>query len=324
MKKFILGACILFCCFGLCRADDYPECLGLAKPQYLNAYTGIIAADSVNIRSGPGVTFEILCQLDKDDLVLVLEEKETPPWYKIRLPRHSKAFVHKEFAQMDKDGLYATITADSVNIRAEQGTNFNILGQLNKKEVVELISVNGDWYQIYPLTNETVSAWVNKKYVKKKSGKDLYLEQDEKFQKAYNLLHQARIFEEDLEDIKSALEKYEIIAQDLPESPQAKIALARIEILKLQVEAEEKEKEEQEKELALAALPLAQGKIIKMGKFWRDKGTHKLIQNGKTVYFLKSDTVNLNDFLDLSVQIWGKIIKPGKISTIEVEQIELN
>ena len=70
-KKFnltvIFGVCAVLIAAQtfFCRAED-------KKPE---PYTAVIIGDSVNLRSGPGVSFEILRKADKGDTVLVLGEE---------------------------------------------------------------------------------------------------------------------------------------------------------------------------------------------------------------------------------------------------------
>ncbi|MDD5747082.1 MAG: SH3 domain-containing protein, partial [Candidatus Omnitrophica bacterium] len=107
----------------------------------ITPYTGIITADAVNVRSGPGVDFEILCQLETDDLVLV--QDSTLDWLKITLPRIGKAYVSSQYL-IPTSTLLGTINANNINIRAGEGTNFNVIGQLNKNDPVEIVAKDGD------------------------------------------------------------------------------------------------------------------------------------------------------------------------------------
>jgi hypothetical protein len=67
------------------------------------------------------------------------------------------------------------------------------------------------------------------------------------------------------------------------------------------------------------------GTLKKASPFFKQPGTHKLIQNGKVVSFLKSDKVKLDDFLNLRVRARGGLEKDSgsKYPVVIVEDISI-
>jgi len=277
-----------------------------------DSFTGIITADSVNVRSGPSQHFEIVIQLDKDQLVLAQAQEQD--WIKIKLPRNSRAYVHRQYVD-SVSGLKGQILADRVNVRAGQGTQYNVLGQLNEEDTVEIISLSGDWYEIYPL-NDSCSAWVHKQFIKRHGQVSLFRQEEEISQQAQTLFDQAQLLEQNDISLDLALIKYKRIAAEFPQSLQAGVAQKRItnleELLKVQHKLEPDEP------------PLFEGKIVKTARSFKKKGTHKLIKNKKIICYLKSTNLDLDDHLDSEVQIWGQKqeAKRSKYPIIKVDYIK--
>ena len=79
------------------------------------------------------------------------------------------------------------------------------------------------------------------------------------------------------------------------------------------------------KDLPQVAPPIATGIIKPMGIFFKRRGTHRLIVDGKTAYYLRADDKDLlNNYSGYKVNIFGKTIEfPGqKIPLITVHKVE--
>lgn len=312
-----------------------------------DAFTGIITDTNVNIRSGAGVNFEILRKMNTGDIILVL--KNELDWYKIKLPRNSKAYVHKKFITMDGK-VYGYINANRVNIRAGHGTTFNVIGQLNKRDLIEVVDQNPAWAHIF--TNSHAFAWVHKNFIKNHGPASIYTSKENLDQEAWKLLQQAKQFElskdviSDKNEKRAAcIQKYKAIIRDYPKSlaannakkhitklskkttiskniPKSVPNTVKLKITKKQVKVEKQAVKN--KPLAKpVSQPIAQGKLIESGRFFSRPGSHKLRVKNKTKYYLKSQTIDLNTYIYHKVQIWGKIInsKKTKIPVIEVEYV---
>ncbi|MFH1063236.1 MAG: SH3 domain-containing protein [Candidatus Omnitrophota bacterium] len=336
MKKTIFNILLIGCVFIFSSLANDSAFSREAENQ---VFTGIINDNSVNIRSGPGVNFEILRKMDKDELVLVLGNELD--WYKLKLPRNSKAYIHNQFIKMG-DTNYGYINTDRVNVRAGKGTNFNVIGQLNANDLVEVIDQDNEWAQIF--TDINCFAWAHKDFVNNHGPASIYISKENVNQEAWKLLQQAKQFEQasgitDTDEKQAAcIQKYNAIIRDYPQTIAANSAkkcitrLSKIipvikkpepvsdELVKNQAQIQTEKKRLLVKP---ATNPIAQGKVVESGRFFYRPGTHKLIENNQTGYFLKSDTIDLNSYIYHNVQIWGKIISSDKtkIPTIEVEYV---
>ncbi len=315
-----------------------PNSSAFAQNTNSEPFTGKITADSVNLRSGPGVNFEILRKMDTGNEVLVVGIVNNE-WIKVSLPRNSKAFVHKDFIKQE-NSIYGVIKGKKVNVRAGEGTNFNVLGQLNPDNHVEIIVKGKDWFGIYPYTN--CLAWVHKDFVKKTGPAKNYIDNEAKKREGLKLLIEAENFEKKSKaaalksnDFSPIIQKYKVIIRDYAQSPANEIARSHIErlakiilqIKKAEIKLKADIETAKDKKTILSQPSTkadAQGKITETGKFFNRPGTHRLIKDGQTHYFLKSDTVNINDYTYHQVQVWGKIksSKKSKIPVIEVDFIK--
>ncbi|MFH1093372.1 MAG: SH3 domain-containing protein [Candidatus Omnitrophota bacterium] len=324
----LLCICLFFSCL-----TNYSGGWGFAQEKLSPPYSAIITGDSVSLRSGPGLNFEKLRKMDKDSTVLVVDSDHAE-WLKVSLPRNSNAFVHKDFISVE-NSVYGVITGKRVNVRAGEGTNFNVIGQLNPGNRVEIILKDKDWFQIYPYEN--CFAWVHRDFVKESGSAKIYIDIEAKKREGLKLLIEAEIFEQENKaaainsrDLSPIIQKYKVIIRDYAQSPANERANAHIEHLsqiKMQIKNPESQtKNGQETENNKKAIsiqpntkPDAEGKIDEAGKFFNRPGTHRLMKDGKTQYFLKSETVNLNDYTYHQVQIWGKIISSKKSAAPVIE-----
>lgn len=219
------------------------------EKEVFKASYAFINADRVNVRSGRGTNFEIIGQLNKDDGVITITQKQG--WYNIKLPEDALCFVHKDYV---KDNL---VIADKLRVRASRGTNFNILGILHRGDTVEILAKDGDWLKIAP--PKGFSGWIKENYI---------------------------TLSEETADEPSP--------KDLPPTQQ----LQQIKI---------------------------EGTVDESGKIIGQPGTHKLIKNKEIVYYLQSESVDLNYYTHEKVDITGELISSvnSAYSVINVTQITL-
>ncbi len=293
----------------------------------MSSYTGLITADAVNVRGGPGLNFEVICKLEKNDVVMV--EGGQMDWLKIALPRHGSAYIFASYIT-PQNPLVGTVNTDTINIRAGKGLEFSVLGQLQKNDSVELLAREGDWYQIY--TPQNCFAWVHKDFVKNQGPASLFLDQENRDHEAITLVLEAENFErselaraQTERNFAPIVQKYQTISRDFPHSRAADYAQQRIVALEQTVPPPATTAKSATGKAAAEPLggPIAEGRLMETGRVLYQVGTHKLIQHKKTVYFLKSETVNLNDFVYYPVQIWGTIDSAkGKIPVITVTHVQ--
>ncbi|MBM3889854.1 MAG: SH3 domain-containing protein, partial [Verrucomicrobia bacterium] len=115
-----------------------------------------VTGDRVNVRAANKPTAEVLLQLSQGDQVDLLEAlpapaaaAETVAFVKIRMPAAGVVWV----AQNMLDATGAVVAKNNVNLRAGPGTNFSVVGKINKGEQIQVVKKEGDWVQIKPTAN---------------------------------------------------------------------------------------------------------------------------------------------------------------------------
>jgi N-acetylmuramoyl-L-alanine amidase len=137
-----------------------------------NQNTIRIDASVVNIRTGPGLSYDIMTQIVGGEKINILSEENE--WYKIRLSNDQIGWVaswligNTEFsAASNKLG---TITVEKANIRSEGNLEASIIGEATKDSEFTILFQQNNWTQVQ--YNGQV-AWVSSELIeitaKKKS-----------------------------------------------------------------------------------------------------------------------------------------------------------
>lgn len=123
-------------------------------------YTNIVVeASVVNVRLGPGLSYDMMTQVQGGTVVNVLAEKNE--WYKIRLDDGRIGWIASWLVNNTEvtasQNLIATITASNVNVRAENNEEAEIVGTAVQGETFQLLYEESGWSQIH---YEGRIAWV--------------------------------------------------------------------------------------------------------------------------------------------------------------------
>ncbi len=299
-------------------------------------FAGVVTADRVNVRAGGNENYEILTQLNRGDKVVVLSREIG--WHKIKIPDACALFVNEQFVRPGPDGFL--INGKNVNVRVGAALDYNVIGQLNSGDRIEVMGREKDWYRIHPPAG--FAAWMKSDYVKYYSGVEQY-EREERERKEIREEFARLGAAADAELGKPAgdaglsplLEKYQDFVNLHPREPEAEGARSRIKELRLQRAEQELIRARRKVEEKLAELnrpadetgvpPVASGKIEDLGMIINRPATHKLTADGKTIYYLKSDSCDLNRFVYYRVAVWGKIMNepPAKHPLILVEKVKV-
>ena len=119
----------------------------IALANYTNV---VVKASSVNVRLGPGLSYDIMTQVQSETVVNVLAEENE--WYKIRMDdgrigRIASWLVDNTEVTASSD-LLATVTEPSVNVRAENNESSEIIGTAVLGETYTLLYEENGWSQI--------------------------------------------------------------------------------------------------------------------------------------------------------------------------------
>ncbi len=116
--------------------------------------------ESVNVRAGANINFEVLAKLSRGAEVVVLGKNFD--WYKVELPTTAKAYIRADYLKLHEDS-FGELNGDKVNIRARANSDSSSLGQLNKGDYVKVIRQINDWWQIEPPAQ--AAGWIHKDFL---------------------------------------------------------------------------------------------------------------------------------------------------------------
>lgn len=126
--------------------------LGSIGTVALANYTNVVVeASVVNVRLGPGLSYEIMTQVQGGANVNVLSEKNE--WYKVRLDDGRIGWIASWLVDNTEvaasQNLVATIIESSVNVREENSQEAEIVGTAVEGEQFNLLYEENGWSQIY-------------------------------------------------------------------------------------------------------------------------------------------------------------------------------
>lgn len=133
------------------------------EPQIL---IGKVNADNINVRADATASSKIICTLSYNDTIEVIGEAYG--WYRIRLPKHTNAFIRKDLV-ITINNKTARVAKERANIRLGANENAIILGKASKDEQLNIIEDLGDWYRIEP--PKDTFGWTHKKFIQIKEDK---------------------------------------------------------------------------------------------------------------------------------------------------------
>jgi len=137
------------------------------QPQVENAkfqFAGVVNADAVLVRSGPGDNYYITAKLPKGTPVTVVGIKFE--WLKIAPPEGSFSVVAKNYIIRDGNSAVGHTNADNVNIRAGSSVvplKVTVQCKLPRGAEVQIVGEDDAYYQIKPPADAYL--YVNQKFV---------------------------------------------------------------------------------------------------------------------------------------------------------------
>ena len=141
-----------------------------AKPVLVEKAAGKVSAERVNIRGGPGSTYNVIVTVDKNTELQVRSYRDG--WYEVELPKGAGCWIYKDYIKVDVPAggieagaaIQGEIVGTKVHLRAAPDMmSSNVLGELEKGTKVDVLSKSGDWFKIRP--PEGTTGWIAAKYV---------------------------------------------------------------------------------------------------------------------------------------------------------------
>jgi N-acetylmuramoyl-L-alanine amidase len=157
VKKFIL----LSVCFTIFFGAFYPQDIGAANDSVT------ITEDTVNIRNGPSLSYQLVKQVNKGEKFKIIKEKGD--WIQIQLSPSKTGWVADwvvtkssgETTNISKK-LTAEANTNQLRVRSGPGTSFRIIGYLDKGQAVSVLEENENWLKI---TAAFGDGWVAREYI---------------------------------------------------------------------------------------------------------------------------------------------------------------
>ncbi len=273
-----------------------------------NFFLGKIIKDNVAIRSGYNKNFNPVLFLNKDDLVIICGKNFS--WYKVMLPPDADCYICADFVE-ENGKTMGFIKVNKLNIRGGPDTKFGIVGHLKKNDEVIIKKRESGWYKIFP--PETAYGWIYEDYLFNAGSAQAFLEErkllskfEEKFRKLERDYQESFSAQDQLLSPKDVLKKLDSLLAEYSNCKEIvvrlqkkkDIILERIKSFSLVREISQIREQN---------IVEAEGKIQDLGKFLGRRGTHKLIKDSKTIFYLESEEINLDIFSNCRVRVWGFI-----------------
>lgn len=126
--------------------------------------TVTVASESVNVRSGPGLSYEVTGSLKSGETASVLSR--SGDWIQVDT-RNGSGWVASWLTTVQEDvaentGRTAVSTVNRLNVRTQPDLNAAVLTQLNAGDQVQVLSMEGDWAEI---TARNIQGFVSTQYI---------------------------------------------------------------------------------------------------------------------------------------------------------------
>lgn len=128
--------------------------------------TGRVAADTLNVRAGPNINYEILGRMNRGETVVIVGSEFE--WHEIELPSSYKGWIHSDFVRLAAifapgRRITGTVTGSRVNVRARPGTGFSVIAQVQQNDRVVVVDEEGGWLGIE--IARLATGWVHSQHI---------------------------------------------------------------------------------------------------------------------------------------------------------------
>lgn len=144
------------------------------------SYTVRVITDTLNVRSGPSTSYNVVSQIKKGAVYTIVGEKDN--WGKLKsgtgwitlnslyVEKTSTSItntptIEQSFKNGDYTGRTAKVVANTLNVRFNRGTNYNIIGKLKKYDKVKLSYCLNGWISIKGFKGNKGLGYVSTEYL---------------------------------------------------------------------------------------------------------------------------------------------------------------
>ncbi|MBI2922682.1 MAG: SH3 domain-containing protein [Planctomycetes bacterium] len=267
---------------------------------------GTITGHNVNLRPTPDTSHPVIGQLQEGDTVRIVSQDSLGTWFRIEPPRAVFAFISKKFVAVKGD--YAKIKSEearkeSEKIAAEETAKAHLTAWAEAEALIkaqaEADPAERDYTESIAAFEAIAETTADPKTAERAKEKAEYLKGLQELAGLIKSLDETSKIEKEERDRRIA---------ELEQRWQAEQA-------KKAVKAEKKY--------------IVQGWVEDVGSIWGRPGTHKVVEAGVVLYYLKSDTLDLRRYWHNRVRIIKGTIKDAPEGwedgpkVIEVEELEV-
>ena len=125
-----------------------------------------ISASTVNIRSGPGLSYSVTGSLSQGETVTVISQSDE--WYEVNIDGETGWIASwlttsaEAASSSEAAGQTVVSTVDRLNVRAQPDLSSSVLTQMNAGEQAAVIQESGDWVEI---EFHNTRGYVSKQYI---------------------------------------------------------------------------------------------------------------------------------------------------------------
>ena len=119
-----------------------------------------MTGSGVNLRSGPGRSYEILLQLARGSKLRVLERRDS--WVAVSLPENVPAYLHRSYVGEQEQG-WAPVKGEHVQVRVRPSDGSTSWGEISSPDRVRVLGAYGEWVRVQPPS--FCRGWVSAEYV---------------------------------------------------------------------------------------------------------------------------------------------------------------
>ncbi|RHW40602.1 N-acetylmuramoyl-L-alanine amidase [Neobacillus notoginsengisoli] len=116
--------------------------------------------DSLNIRSGPGLSYRIVATVKKGTALTVLSE--SGEWVEVKMPGGETGWAANWLLNRNSQSVAVSSSVDNLRIRKGPGTHYGISGYLSKGQAATILEKSEEWTRI---SSNTGNGWVSSQFL---------------------------------------------------------------------------------------------------------------------------------------------------------------
>lgn len=111
------------------------------------AYTHVVNAEEVNLRSGSSTSYDIVVKLNKGTAVTVYSTENG--WHRVKTADGKVGFISADFVSTTAGGFsYGTVSARGVKLRTGPSTSYDKIAELDKGTELIIYALENGWYKV--------------------------------------------------------------------------------------------------------------------------------------------------------------------------------